>query len=259
MADEGIADQSFPTSIGAEYILSVDVVTDATTLLTVSVGISIGGVDLLAAQDLPSIDSYAFSFVATSSISWVRFLQTGSIGSTYIDNVSVRRAGDLPGQRTVYIEVDTDVDTDGLASQTVLDAARVLITTDPETGQDRQPLGLTDQMLWVESIYRTGIHVVVTNLDIDADQVAAAKSAITTDVSAYLRGIRPYVDGLDPPALRNDTITKVALSRVVMDVVEFYSGTLDEIKFGVNFGQYLSSYTMNQGETAKLITPIVYD
>ncbi len=256
MAD-ATADQSFSTNIDEQYILKVDVI-GALPSLTVSIGETIGTDDVLASQPLTTIDSYQFDFVATSLTSWIRFQQTENDGDAYIDNVSVMSAGHIPGQRTVYIEVGTETDTDGLASQTVLDAAREMITTDPDTGQDRQPLGLTDQMLWVESIYRSGFHVTISNLDVDAAYVAACKDAIATAIEGYFRGLRPYIDGLDPPALKNDTITSMSLSRVVMDVVEFYSGTVDEIDFGINLGQDLSSYTLNEGETAKTAS-IVYE
>lgn len=250
MAGVAIADQAFPTVEGEDYKLTVDVV-EGLPSFYVQLGIYIGDDSVLEATGLEVAGAFIIYFTATDTVTWIRFFHSETSDTAAIDNVSVKQIEYLPGQRTVYIEVDPDVQSDGLASQTVLDAARSYITADPDTGITRQPMGLTDETLWVESIYRTGFHVLITNLDIDSDQEAACKAAIAEVTEDYFRSIRPYIDGLDAPATKTDVITNVSLSRVIQDIAEYYGATVDEIKFGRLLDQYLSQYTMNAGETAK--------
>ena len=81
-----------------------------------------------------------------------------------------------PGDRTVYVEATTTVDADGIAPSSLLDAVRDAINTDPDTGESRSVLGLTDDTLFVESITRTAMYVKMYSLDVDAAQEAALKS-----------------------------------------------------------------------------------
>jgi uncharacterized phage protein gp47/JayE len=49
-----------------------------------------------------------------------------------------------PGDRSVFVEANTDIDPDGVAPSSLLTDVRDAINEDPDTGQTRPPLGHTD-------------------------------------------------------------------------------------------------------------------
>jgi len=157
-----------------------------------------------------------------------------------------------PPDRTVYIEATTDIDPDGIPPQSLLDDVRESITEDPETGISRQPLGLTDDTLYVEPIVRTTFYVGISSLTIDANVEAQAKTDIETALSNYFRSVRPFVDGLDSPIGRNDRMTDPAVSKIVQDVVSSYGGFVGSIIFDTSPGTSISEYQLNANELAKL-------
>lgn len=165
-------------------------------------------------------------------------------------------AGDLPltspPDRTVFVEADSTIDPDGIAPQSLLDEVRDTITTDPATGVARQPLGLTDDTLFVESIIRTSFFVEVTDLTVDATIEAQVKADIETALTNYFAGLRPFVTGLDSPNDKNDTITDLTVSEVVQDVIGAAGGSATGVSFGLAPATVLPSYTLGAGELGKL-------
>jgi hypothetical protein len=157
----------------------------------------------------------------------------------------------IPGDRTVYIEATTAVDPDGIAPTLVLDAARDSIKTDPDTGQDRQALGSTDETLFMESIERLSFIFTVRNLDVLASRESDAKAAIETALDEYARGLRMWVDGLDVEIDKNNTVTSTSASEIVNNVLRSFGATADSIGVGFVAGSYFGSYTLNPGELAK--------
>ena len=157
-----------------------------------------------------------------------------------------------PPDRTVYIEADTTVDPDGIAPQSLLDEVRDTITTDPITGLARQPLGLTDDTLFVESISRTEFFVQIATLSVSDDLVAKTKDEIEVAVTAYFLFIKPFVDGLDSLLDRNDKITDLTLSNVVQDVLSANGGTASGVAFDITPGGSLPEYQLSPGELSKL-------
>jgi len=157
-----------------------------------------------------------------------------------------------PPDRTVYIEADTTIDPDGIAPQSLLDEVRDTITTDPVTGLARQPLGLTDDTLFVESISRTEFFVQISNLSVPNDLVAKTKDEIEDATTAYFLLIKPFVDGLDSLLDRNDKITDLTLSNIVQDVLSANGGTANAVAFGLSPGESLPEYQLSPGELSKL-------
>lgn len=156
-----------------------------------------------------------------------------------------------PPDRTVYVEADTTIDPDGIAPPALLDEVRDSITTDPLTGLTRQPLGLTDSTLWVESITRTAFYVEITNLSVDVAIEAAVKVEIETALTNYFLSLAPFVSGLDFD--KNDTITALTISDIVQDILTARGGSATEVKFGLAFGVYTSTIeVLDPGEKAKL-------
>jgi len=157
-----------------------------------------------------------------------------------------------PGDRTVYVEAVSTIDADGIAPGSLLDSVRDAINTDPDTGLSRALLGLTNDTLFVESITRTSIYVEISDLDIDPAQEADCKADIVYALDLYFRSIAPFVDGVDVPQERYDTITPLSVSRVVQDVLKSYGATAQSIVFGIVFGVTTPLHTLGQGELAKL-------
>ena len=158
----------------------------------------------------------------------------------------------VPPDRTVYVEATTAIDPDGIPPQSLLDEVRESITTDPETGISRQPLGLTDDTLYIEPIIRTGIYVGIIGLSVDSNIEAQVKSDIEDALRTYLRSVRPFVEGLDSEIDRNDIITDPSLSKVVQDVVESVGGSVEAIFFDITAGTSISIYQLDKNETLKL-------
>lgn len=157
-----------------------------------------------------------------------------------------------PAERTVYVESTTTIDPEGIPPQSLLDDVRDNITTDSDTGLSRQPLGLTDDTLFVEPITRTEFFVRITGLTVDASIETAVKTEIETQLIAYFLSLRPFVDGIDAPIERNDLITDLTVSDVVQDVLKANGGSAQSVAFDIVSGGSIPEYQLGQGETAKL-------
>lgn len=159
-----------------------------------------------------------------------------------------------PGDRQVYIEATTDIDADGIAPAWLLADVRDAINYDPDTGESRAPLGLTDATLFLRSISRTTMHTEVRDLVVDADKEAACKADITTALTLYYDSVVPFVDGVDIPQERNDILTQPTVSSVIQDVVSAYGGSFSSVGFGIAVGVFLTQYVLGTGELCKIGT-----
>ncbi len=161
-------------------------------------------------------------------------------------------AESVPPERTVYIEADSTIDPEGIAPPALLDEVRDNLNTDPDTGVSRQPLGLTDDTLFVESIIRTGFFVEVRSLDIAVEQIANIEQQIETGLELYFTGLEPFVDGLDPIFTKNDLITDLTISNIVQDILSAAGGSATGVGFGLAAGVFVTKYKLQPGEKAKL-------
>lgn len=159
--------------------------------------------------------------------------------------------GGSPPERTVYIEAQTDIDPDGIAPQSLLDDTRDTIITNLVTGIERQPLGITNDTLYVVSIRRTSIFTQISGATFQTGTEAQVKADIETAVDNYYLGLRPFVQGLDIDADRNDTITALTISEVVQDILKANSASATGIVFGLAPGSFLPEYQLGQGELTK--------
>jgi hypothetical protein len=157
-----------------------------------------------------------------------------------------------PGDRTVYVESTTTIDSDGIAPGSLLDDVRDAINADPATGISRLVLGLTDDTLFVESIERTSIFVEISDLVVSAEKEADLKSDIDTALDLYFRSIAPFVDGVDITQERTDTITSLSVSDIVQDVLYAYGATAQTVTFGLVVGVSIPLYLLDSGELTKL-------
>jgi hypothetical protein len=162
----------------------------------------------------------------------------------------------LPGDRTVYVESEASPD---VCPPATLADVREHLLTDPETGLSRMPVGLTDDRLYVESIYRTLITVYVVGLDVAADVLAEVEAKIETAITDYVARVCCFVGGLDYPGDRVDTVSKGSLGTVVQGVIRGYGGSIEYVTFEIDSVE-MDVYQLSQGELLGLVggTPIVF-
>jgi hypothetical protein len=157
-----------------------------------------------------------------------------------------------PIERSIFVEVEASLQSDGIPSQTILDAVRESITRNAETSKTNQPLGLTDETLWVEPIFRSEFFVEIRGLDIEASKEFQAKQDIETEIERYFRSLFPFVDSVDPPADKNDTVTSLTVSTRVQDILNTVGASATAVGTGPSPGVFFTLFTLNQGQLAKL-------
>lgn len=158
---------------------------------------------------------------------------------------------DYPGDRTVYIEADTSLDPDGIPVESLLDAVREALNTDPATGLGRPALGLVDTTLYVEPVVRTSFNVEITNLQAPDGTEAAVRANISSALALFFPMFAPYVEGVDLPHDRNDRITTPALSTALQDVLLTAGASAASVTFSVDGDPY-NAYQLSAGELCKL-------
>lgn len=197
-------------------------------------------------------DYYIVSVTGTTTIDGISSWEAGTIiffnGSAWVNSFDI---DSIPGDRTVYVEADDSIDPDGIAPPIMLTAVRTSITTDPDTGEDRQCLGSTDETLFIQSIVRIGFLFEVRGLNVSATREAEAKSDIESELDSLARSLSMFVDGLDSEVDRQDTLSSVNASERVSDVLKKYGGYAEAVGIGLVVGSFLGSYTLNPGETMK--------
>lgn len=162
-------------------------------------------------------------------------------------------AESFPPERTVYVQSTSDISPDGIPPQALLDSVRQSISIDPEDGTSRQPLGLTDETLFVEPITRTGFFVTVRDVQSTPGLENQIRQNIASSLDIYFRSLESFVQGLDPLFSRNDLITDLIISDVVQDVLRSEGASASSVGFGLSRGSFVSSYRLAQGELASFI------
>lgn len=165
----------------------------------------------------------------------------------------------VPGDRTIYVHADSAVSEDGIAPQTLLDSVRFAINNDPDTGESRPPLGMTDTTLYVESVRTVSFIVNILNAIIPLDLFTEFEDRVGASLDSYVRDIRPYVGAVDSLADKNDTITETSLSNIVNDAAVSVGGSVDAVTFRTTEEPpvLISRYQMAAGEIALLATVII--
>lgn len=154
-----------------------------------------------------------------------------------------------PADRTVYVEADEDIDPDGIAPSGLQDQVRASITTDPISTESRQPLGLTDETLYIRSITPITLWLQIHEFHSDEPDTTEMVAAILSAMEAFVKTIRPWISGLDAEGERNDSVTQVMLSDVIQDALLPFNSTVEHVYFGLAEGSYLEEfYLLNPGE-----------
>lgn len=158
----------------------------------------------------------------------------------------------IPPDRTVYLQCEESISPDGIPPAGLIAQARSEIITDPLTGKTRQPLGLTDDTLYIEPISRTLIYVEIRGLSVDPGKLSSLQLSMTEAMDLLLKYITPFIYGLDPIFDKKDVITDLLISGTAQDIIQSYGGYATGAGFGTDPGIFLSEYQLSQGETVKL-------
>ena len=158
-----------------------------------------------------------------------------------------------PPARTVYIECIPSLNAQGIAPPSLLTAVAAGIQKNIQ-GLANQPLGLTMDSLYVQPIIRTSFYVQITSLVVSSGQTATVQAAILTAVTAFFNSLFPFIDGVDPPFVRNDLVTQPNISAAVQAACKAYGASVATVGFGTAAGAFISTYQLGQGEKAQLAT-----
>lgn len=155
-----------------------------------------------------------------------------------------------PSSRTLFVQANSDIDADGIAPQSLLDDVRSFVITDPSNNRNRICMGVPDSTFYVESIRRVSFDVEI--LGSLATWPSEAVTAIDSAISAYLFGLIPAIDGLDPVSGRTNSITTLNLSDVVQGVAIQYGVSPSAVRFKLSSGGgYIERYDLPAGGLAK--------
>lgn len=199
-----------------------------------------------------SWQTFEFNFLADSEQLWLG--SNANAGGEYVEyDIIVIEQLEIAGDRIVYVESTTNIDSDGLAPQMLLDSVRAAINNDPETTRSRPPLGDINENLFVESITRTGFVVEIRELTVAPDKEFNLKNDIASALMTYFFNAVPYVEGVDPESTRNDNVTDLSASSIIQDVLQTYSASAIGVALTVTgTSETIPSYQLGRGELAKL-------
>jgi hypothetical protein len=158
----------------------------------------------------------------------------------------------LPGERTVYIECLSNIDSEGVPPQSLLDLVRAALLIDPVTGISREILGLTSDTLYVRPIERTGLYVTVQGMIVTIGNIGNIQTTLEATLNVLFRTFETFVQGLDPDFDRRDTVTVSVIAREVQNVLDAYGGTAQSVLFGTSPESYIGRYTLKKGEKIRL-------
>jgi len=163
-------------------------------------------------------------------------------------------AGDtsIPGQRTIFVEAEVSINTDGIAPQTLLDEVRESIIYDQNGRATRQPLGLPSDLLFVVSITRTSVFVRIINMEVDSGLVSSTQAKISLALDELFRSMSPFIGGITFGTRQVGVITDPLVSDVVQDIITEAGGTVEQVQFQIPSGTTLDVYQLDRGELAKL-------
>jgi hypothetical protein len=157
----------------------------------------------------------------------------------------------VPPERTVYVEATIDIDPDGIAPPTLLDAVQAALQADPENGVEREKLGMTDEHLYVRSISRKLFYTEIRDLVTPAGQETEVQQAVTAAVETYYLSLKMFIEGLDFEGDKNNEITDLFLSKIVQDSLQPSGSSAAGVGFGTIPGAFEGVYILKPGELAK--------
>lgn len=152
-----------------------------------------------------------------------------------------------PGEVDVYVEAteESSGDPDGIPTGAQITAVEHAISFDENGLATRRPVNAAVNVL---PITRTGFDVIVTGLE--AEDEAAAESAIEDAIDDYFRSREPFIVGLSLLP-RADRITLAAVGGVADEAASALGALFVSIEMEL-LGVPTPNYTLGEGEKAKL-------
>ncbi len=134
--------------------------------------------------------------------------------------------------RTVFVQASSSIHPDGIAPTDLCTEVLNHILRDPETQQDRLAAGVPNSRLVVKSISTSQYNVRITGTDSswNNDNI---KTAIFNAIDTYFKGLKPFIDGLDPVEGRTNEITSINLADVVHDIFISYGINASQVDFAL--------------------------
>lgn len=209
------------------------------------------GVSLWVGTNNVNWQAFSINFTA-SDVGLIFGSDCVAAGWVEFDDVTIDFV-DMPGQRTVYVQVIPAIEPDGIPPMVWRNAARALILVDPDTGLSRPCLGTIDAELFVEPIIRTGFDVQINHLVIAAELLADVQSKILAALTTYFSTRRPFIVGLDFEGDSKNVITQTSVSEIVQDTIAPHGGSADSVLLRVTGGLWTPAYTLAENELSKNI------
>ncbi len=164
-----------------------------------------------------------------------------------------------PGDRTVYVQADTNIDPDGIAPQSLLDEVRSYLNTDPLTLRDRPPLGSTNEVLYVLSINRLPVYITIYDLRITLNNLTEVKLDVESALQQYLFNLQPFIEGIDLIQDRDDVLSTPSVSSIVDDVLKTQASAAHQVTFGFTPTTTLDYFQIIPAQLVKLDSVIYVD
>ena len=251
---------------------------------TMNIASAVAGAQLIATvtgTTITGVDAELDAAYRVRGLALVQTTPTGSNAASYRLNgltvpgivgiypYSGNPAGSVsyPGSRTIYVQCNTAIQAQGIPGGSwtgststavgLIGQVATAIKTNAFTGLANQDIGLTDSTLYVLPISVTTMFVQVSTLNVPSGNTAAVQALINTAVSNYLKSIKPFVSGVDPAFLQNNSCTQAGIYSAVNAVIVANGASILSVSFGSSFGSWLSSYLVGPGELLTLSGGVV--
>jgi uncharacterized phage protein gp47/JayE len=159
-----------------------------------------------------------------------------------------------PGIVNLYSEatVASSGSADGIPTQAQLDAVLASVELDDGGLASRRP---ADAFVTSSAITRTAFDVEVVGIAGGSESVATIQTKITETLTSYFLAREPFIHGLTL-GKRRDRITKSAVAGAVQDVCDAFGAVFTGVIVSVSGGAVVDTYSLGEGEKAKLGTAI---
>lgn len=159
-----------------------------------------------------------------------------------------------PGIVNVYSEatVASSGSADGIPTSAQLAAVLAAIELDDGGLASRRP---ADSFVTSNAITRTAFDVEVVGIAGGSESLATIQTKITETLTSYFLAREPFIHGLTL-GKRRDRITKSAVAGAVQDVCDAYGAVFTGVIVSVSGGAVVDTYSLGEGEKAKLGTAI---
>ena len=153
------------------------------------------------------------------------------------------------GDRTVFVEQVGG----GNVEQPLLDDTKETILTDPETGLDRTPLGLTDDRLYCKSVEYTAYYTFVDNLQVpQGTNENDVQDSITAALEDYFSDVAPFISGLDVELDRNNIISSLKAGQIVQEILDNTGSQADSVTVSLDpYGADVGVVELQGGQLAR--------